>query len=77
MYRDAVRYLQQERPSKPQAKAAFGPTGSGESAYLNGAEYYLVYHIDLGQRIAGIPYLHKLGIAFHKDDSYSHVTTWD
>ena len=77
MYQDAVRFLEKERPTKEATLSLFGPSGFKESDCLNGAEIYLVYQIDLGQRIAGNPYLDKIGIAFHKDGSYSHTATWD
>jgi hypothetical protein len=77
MYQDAVRFIEKERPSKERVMSLFGPSGFHDSAYPNGAEIYLVYQIDLGQRIAGSPYLDKIGIAFHKDGSYSHIATWD
>ncbi len=77
MYRDIVRVLQERRPTEKQAQELLGPPGVTDKAYLNAAEVYLVYQIDLGQRIGGRPFLDKLGIAFEKDGSYSHVTVWD
>jgi hypothetical protein len=77
MYRDVVRMLQEQRPTDKQTQELLGPPGNTDKAYLNAANVYLVYHIDLGQRIAGRPFLDKLGIAFHGDGSYSHVTVWD
>ena len=77
MYRDAVRYLNEERPTKIEAETIFGPSGYNDSVNLNGADIYLVYQIDLGQRIGGKPFLDKLGIAFHKGGSYSHSVSWD
>jgi hypothetical protein len=77
MYRDVVRFLQERRPTDKQAEQLLGPPGVTDKAYLNAADVYLVYQLDLGQRIAGRPYLHKLGIAFQKDGTYSHVAVWD
>lgn len=77
MYQDAIRFLETERPSKERVISIFGPSGFNEPAYLNGAEVYCVYQIDLGQRLAGRPYLDKIGIAFHEDGSYSHTARWD
>ena len=77
MYRDVVKHLQEHRPTDKQAEELLGPSGITENAYLNSADVYLVYHIDLGQRMAGLPFLNKLGLAFHNDGSYSHVTIWD
>ena len=77
MYRAAIAYLETERPTREGVEQLFGPSGYQEPAYLNGAEYYLVYQIDLGQRISSVPFLNKLGVAFHKDGTYSHVSTWD
>ena len=77
MYKDLVKRLEHDRPTKDQAIQLLGPSGSSEKAHLNGAEYYLIYQIDLGQRMSGLPYLDKLGIAFEKDGRYSHVAIWD
>ncbi len=77
MYKDLVRHLESERPSQGMIIELLGPSGFTEPARLNGAEYFYVYHIDLGQRIAGKPFLHKLGIAFTEDGAYSHAVTWD
>ena len=77
MYRAVVAHLESQRPTKEHALELLGPSGFSQSAYLNGADVYLVYQIDLGQRILGVPYLHKLGLAFHKDGTYSHSTVWD
>jgi hypothetical protein len=77
MYRDLVKLLQEQRPTSKQAEELLGPPGVSDPAYLNAAAVYLIYQIDLGQRFAHRPFLDKLGIAFHKDGSYSHVTVWD
>src|SRR5436190_343844 len=66
MYHDVVRVLQEQRPTDKQAKELLGPPGVTDTAYLNAAKVYLVYQIDLGQRIGGRPFLVKLGIAFHE-----------
>ena len=77
MYLDAVRYLNEERPSETETEASFGPSGFSDVTHINGADIYLVYQIDLGQRVFGKPFLDKLGIAFHEDGSYSHTVSWD
>jgi len=77
MHRDAIRFLETERPSKSRIIELFGPSGYQESANLNGADLYYIYQVDLGQRIGGKPFLDKIGIAFHDDGSYSHTTKWD
>ncbi len=79
MYRDVVKLLQEQRPTDKQSQELLGPPGVIDKAYLNAADVYLVYQIDLGQRqgLGGRPFLNKLGIAFHEDGSYSHVTVWD
>ncbi|MEO0454192.1 MAG: hypothetical protein AAFY98_08660 [Verrucomicrobiota bacterium] len=77
MYRDVLRMLESERPDKETTEDLLGPSGYIESAQLNGAKYYLVYHIDRGHRFFVVPYLLKLGIAFHNDDTYSHNIIWD
>jgi hypothetical protein len=77
MYQAAIAYLEAERPTQDTVLRLLGPSGYRESAYLNGAEHYLVYQIDLGQRISSVPFLNKLGVAFHQDGTYSHVSTWD
>lgn len=77
MYRDLVKVLEERRPTDKQTEALLGPSGVTDKAYLNAAAVYLIYQIDLGQRIAGRPFLDKLGIAFHEDGTYSHVTVWD
>jgi hypothetical protein len=72
-----VSYLNEKRPSKEQTEALLGPPGKIRSAQMSGAADYLVYQIDCGQKIGGVPFLCKLGIAFHKDGSFSHVSIWD
>ncbi len=77
MYRDLVKVLQELRPTDKRAEVLLGPPGVTDKDYLNAAEVYLVYQIDLGQYMGGMPFLYKLGLAFHKDGSFSHVATWD
>ena len=77
MYQGAIVYLETERPTRDVVERLLGPSGYREPAHLNGAEHYLVYQVDLGQRISSVPFLNKLGVAFHKDGTYSHVSTWD
>lgn len=77
MYKDVVRYLETERPTKAEAEKMLGPSGYSTDAYLNNAKYLLVYHIDTGQRLNGEPYLDKLGVAFGNDGRYSHSAVWD
>ncbi len=77
MYRSVVAFLEKERPSREVAEEFLGPSGGLQMAYRNGADSYLVYQIDLGQKISGIPYLNKLGVAFHIDGTYSHIAVWD
>jgi hypothetical protein len=77
MYRDLVKLLESDRPSKDEVLQLLGPSGYSEPAYLNGAEYFLIYHIDLGQRMSDRPFLDKLGVAFDQEGEYSHTAVWD
>jgi len=77
MYKDLIRYLETQRPIKNEIIDLLGPSGYNDQAHLNGAEYFYIYHIDLGQRISKKPFLDKLGIAFDKDGKYSHTAVWD
>ena len=77
MYLDLVKHLEARRPSKNEAVDLLGEPGGTRSAGLNHADEYLVYQIDLGQRICGMVFLNKLGVAFQKNGEYSHVTIWD
>ena len=77
MYKDLIRYLEVTRPTIKDIPDLLGPSGYSDKALLNGAEYFYIYHIDLGQRMGGKPFLDKLGIAFDKEGRYSHSTVWD
>lgn len=77
MYKDIAQFLETDRPNRDEVLALLGPSGYKEQASLNGADIYYVYQVDLGQSISGVPYLYKMGIAFHEDGSYSHIAIWD
>jgi len=77
MKKSLVALLEKERPNQEAALALLGPPTTNRGDYLNYADICLEYHYDAGQRMGGLPYLNKLGLAFDKDGKYLFVTSWD